>query len=106
MITHPTINYIFKKNRSTSARQNATDRRPIYLSSVNKCRIFCCNRQMCLLLLTANALKNFRINQKTKGLFQFEIIINVLFKYICYWSTAIINIFTLAVRGSTLDVRI
>ena len=28
------------------------------------------------------------------------------FEYICYGYTAIINLFTLTVRGSTLDVRI
>ena len=49
---------------------------------------------------------------RLNGLFQFEIIINVLvsfstsLEYLCYGSTAIINIFTLTVRGSTLDVRI
>ena len=51
---------------------------------------------------------------ETKGFFQFEIIIYVLillylsdsFKYLCYGSTAIINIFTLTVQGSTLVIRI
>ena len=40
---------------------------------------------------------------------QFEIIINVLvsfFEYLCYVSTVIINMFTLSVRGPTLNVRI
>ena len=46
-----------------------------------------------------------------KGIFQFEIIINVLalsasFEYLCYGSTAIRNTVTLTARGSTLDVRI
>ena len=49
---------------------------------------------------------------KTKGIFQFEIIINVLdalsssFEYPCHWSTAIRHMFTLTARGSTLEVRI
>ena len=44
----------------------------------------------------------------TKGYFQFEIIINCLvsYEYLCYESTAIINIFTLTMRGSILDVGI
>ena len=54
-------------------------------------------------------------NIETKGFFQFEIVINVqrfnsifnaLIKYLCQRSTAIIDIFTLSVQGSTLDVRI
>ena len=52
-------------------------------------------------------------NIATKGFFQFEIIINVLvssfsalFEYLCYVSTAIRNISTPTVRGSTLVVRI
>ena len=46
------------------------------------------------------------------GYFRFEVIIKVLvsyfrfIEYICYESTAIINILILSVRGSTLDVRI
>ena len=47
-------------------------------------------------------------------LIQFEIIINVLetlalsasMEYLCYWSTTIINILILSVRGLSLDVRI
>ena len=43
--------------------------------------------------------------------FHFEIIINVLaptdsFEFLCYGSTATINIFTLTARGATLVVRI
>ena len=60
--------------------------------------------------LTLKALHYLCINH---GFFQFKIIINVLvialpdsFKYLCYGSTAIRNIFTLTVRGSTLDVTI
>ena len=47
-----------------------------------------------------------------KGYFLFEIIINILvnafdpFEYLCYESAAIINMFTLTVRGSTSDVKI
>ena len=37
---------------------------------------------------------------ETKGFFQFEGIVDV-FPFICYWSTAIIYIVTLTVRGST-----
>ena len=46
------------------------------------------------------------------GYLRFEVIINVLvsyfrfIEYLCYESTAIINILILSVRGSTLDVRI
>ena len=46
---------------------------------------------------------------RSKGFFQFEIIINVLvsftasFEYLCYRSTAIINYFTISVRGPTLE---
>ena len=36
----------------------------------------------------------------------FEIIINDTLEYLCYGSTAVINIFILTVRGSTLDFRI
>ena len=49
---------------------------------------------------------------ETKGFFQFEIIINVLFsspdsfEYLCYGFTAIRNIFTFTVQGSILVVRI
>ena len=50
---------------------------------------------------------------ETNWFFQFKIIINVLFialspsfKYLCYWSTAIINIFILSLPLSTLDIRI
>ena len=47
---------------------------------------------------------------ETKGFFQFKININVLvsffdsFEYLCYGSKTIINIFTLTVWGSTLDL--
>ena len=44
------------------------------------------------------------------GYFRFEIIINDFFpdsfEYLCYGSTAILNMFTLTVRGPTLVVRI
>ena len=66
--------------------------------------------------LTLTTLNYFRLNIETnaKCAFQFEIIINVFirsffessFEYLCYLSTAIINIFTLTARGSTLDARI
>ena len=45
-----------------------------------------------------------------QGVFQFEIIIknkaalSDSFEYLCYGCTAIMNIFTLTVRGLTLDV--
>ena len=41
---------------------------------------------------------------ETKGFFQFEIILALSdsFEYICYGSMAIINVFTLAVRGPNL----
>ena len=62
--------------------------------------------------LTLTALKHFRIDYGDQKVLQFKIIINVLvklffsFEYLCYGYTAIINIFTLTVRGSTFDVRI
>ena len=48
---------------------------------------------------------------ETKGFFQFEIIINILFSSfcfisICYGSAVIINILILSMRGSSLYVRI
>ena len=50
-------------------------------------------------------------NEWKYKVFQFEISMNVLVssfrssEYLCYMSTAIINILILSVRGSTLDVR-
>ena len=62
--------------------------------------------------LTLKALNIFLKTMETKGFFQFEIIINVLgssFRFIwipMLWVCDIINMFTLTVRGVTLDVRI
>ena len=62
--------------------------------------------------LILKALNFFQINHGHQSFFLFEIIINVLvsffdsFEYLCYGVTAIINIFTLTVRGSTLEGRI
>ena len=64
-------------------------------------------------MLTLKALSYFVKNMETKGFFPFEIITTVLISPfcfisipICYGSIAIINVFTLTVRGSTLDVKI
>ena len=61
---------------------------------------------------TLKALNYFSITYVDQKVFQFKIIKNILvssfrisFEYICYGSTDNINIFTLTVRGSTLDVR-
>ena len=53
--------------------------------------------------------KYFFIKHGDESFFLIEMIINVfsaLFENICYGFTAIINMFTLSVRGLTLDVRI
>ena len=43
--------------------------------------------------LTTNALKYFCVNEETKAFFfQFESIIIIVLEYLCYGSTAIINI--------------
>ena len=58
---------------------------------------------------TLIALNYFCKIHEDQRVFHFETIKNVLvssFRFICYGSTATRNIFTLTVRGSTLDVRI
>ena len=59
-------------------------------------------------VITLKALNYFCVNNGDQsGFFQFEIIITVFsFEYLCHGSPAIINIFTLTSRGSTLVVKI